>query len=190
MSEAKVKKAKPDIRAITRLVPKSGNLVQGQSELPIDPQLAKEAAEIIAASQNHYGASEGDADLRKAVAEKIKRYNGIEVNVDAKPWEVMITNGGTGALIGIAQSYLNGKSALVFEPYYPYHRRILEEFGGKTEAFELDENLTFEKDALLARCKELKDRAEFPLKAIVVCTPANPSGKVMTETELQSIADV
>ena len=190
MSEAKVKKVKPDIRAITRLVPKSGNLVQGQSELPIDLQLAKEAAEIIAASQNHYGASEGDTNLRKAVAEKIKRYNGIEVDVDAKPFELMITNGGTGALIGIAQSYLKGRSALVFEPYYPYHRRILEEFGGKTEAFDLDENLTFEKDALLARCKELKDRAEFPLKAIVVCTPANPSGKVMTQAELEAIAEV
>jgi len=190
MSEAKVKKVKPDIRAITRLVPKSGNLVQGQAELPIDPQLAKEAAEIIAASQNHYGASEGDANLRKAVAEKIKRYNGIEVDVDAKPFELMITNGGTGALIGIAQSYLKGRSALVFEPYYPYHRRILEEFGGRTEAFELDQKLTFEKDALLARCKELKDRAEFPLKAIVVCTPANPSGKVMTQTELEAVAEV
>ena len=190
MSEATVKKVKPDIRAITRLVPKSGNLVQGQSELPIDPQLAKEAAEIIAASQNHYGASEGDANLRKAVAEKIKRYNGIEVDVDAKPFELMITNGGTGALIGIAQSYLKGRSALVFEPYYPYHRRILEEFGGRTEAFELDQKLTFEKDALLARCKELKDRAEFPLKAIVVCTPANPSGKVMTQTELEAVAEV
>src|SRR4029079_11323442 len=181
MSEAKVKKVKPDIRAITRLVPKSGNLVQGQSELPIDPQLAKDAAEIIAASQNHYGASEGDANLRKAAAERRKRYNGVEVDVDAKPFELMIANGGTGALIGIAQSYLRGKSALVFEPYYPYHHRILEEFGGRNEAFELDQKLTFEKDALLARCKELKDRAEFPLKAIVVCTPANPSGKVMTQ---------
>jgi aminotransferase len=190
MTEAKTKKAKPDIRAITRLVPPSGNLVQGQSELPIDPQLAKEAAEIIAASQNHYGGSEGDANLRKAVAEKIRKYNQIEVNVDAKPLEVMITNGGTGALIGIAMSYLRGKSALVFEPYYPYHRRILEEFGGKTETFELDENLTFEKDALLQRCKELKDRAEFPLKAIIVCSPANPSGKVMTQTELEAVAEV
>src|SRR5215211_880845 len=112
MSEAKVKKIKPDIRAITRLVPASGNLVQGQSELPIDPQLAKEAAEIIAASQNHYGGSEGDATLRKAVAQKIKKYNGIEVDVDRKPLELMITVGGTGALIGIAQSYLRGKSAL------------------------------------------------------------------------------
>src|SRR5215510_4876698 len=167
MSEPKAKKIKPDIRAITRLVPPSGNLVQGQSELPIDPELAKAAEEIIAASQNHYGGSEGDANLRKAVAEKISKYNGITVDVDAKPFELIISNGGTGALIGIAQSYLKGKSALVFEPYYSYHRRILEEFGGKTEAFELDENLTFEKDALLARCKELMGRAEYPLKAII-----------------------
>src|SRR5436189_5071133 len=108
MTEAKVKKVKPDIRAITRLVPPSGNLVQGQSELPIDPQLAKEAAAIIAASQNHYGGSEGDASLRKAVAEKIKRYNGIEVDPDARPFELLVTSGGTGALIGIAQSYLRG----------------------------------------------------------------------------------
>jgi aminotransferase len=190
MTEAKTKKVKPDIRAITRLVPPSGNLVQGQSELPIDPQLAQEAAAIIAASQNHYGGSEGDANLRKAVAEKIKKYNGIELDPDARPFQLMITNGGTGALVGIAQGYLKGKSALVFEPYYPYHRRILEEFGGKTETFELDEKLEFEKDALLARCKELIDRKEFPLKAIVVCSPANPSGKVMSQTELEAVADV
>jgi len=190
MKEQTAKKVKPDIRAITRLVPPEGNLVQGQSELPIDPQLAREAFEIINASKNHYGGSEGDANLRRAVADKINRYNGIEVDLDRKPLELMITNGGTGALIGIAQSYLRDKSALVFEPYYPYHRRILEEFGAKTETFELDEKLTFEKDALLKKCKELKDRREFPLKAIIVCTPANPSGKVMTQTELEAIAEV
>ena len=184
-------KVKPDIRAITRLVPPSGNLVQGQSELPIDPQLAAEAGAIIAASQNHYGGSEGNEDLRKAVAAKIFKYNNIEVDPDARPFEVMITNGGTGALIGVAQSYLRGNSALVFEPYYPYHRRILEDFGSKTETFELDPaDLSFEKDALFARCKELKDRSEFPLKMIVVCSPANPSGKVMSQTELEMIADV
>lgn len=190
MSEPKVKKIRPDIRAITRLVPPSGNLVQGQSELAIDPQLAREAGQIIAASQNHYGGSEGDAWLCKAVAEKIKRYNGIDIDVDARPFELMITTGGTGALIGIAQSYLDGHSALVFEPYYPYHRRILEEFGGRTETFELDPDLTFEKEDLLARCRELVNRKEYPLKAIVVCTPANPSGKVMTQTELEAVAAV
>jgi aminotransferase len=190
MSEAKPKKIKPDIRAITRLVPASGNLVQGQSELPIDTELAKQAAEIIAASHNHYGGSEGDANLRKAVAEKIAKYNGIQIDVDERPFELMITNGGTGALIGLTQSYLRRKSALVFEPYYPYHRRILEEFGGKTESFDLDPQLGFEKDALLARCRELANRSEYPLKAIIVCSPANPSGKVMTQTELEAVAEV
>jgi aspartate/methionine/tyrosine aminotransferase len=58
--------------------------------------LAAEAAKIIAASQNHYGGSEGDENLRKAVTEKIAKYNGIELHVDARPYEVMITNGGTG----------------------------------------------------------------------------------------------
>jgi aminotransferase len=190
MTEAKAGKVKPDIRAITRLVPPSGNLVQGQSELPIDPQLAREAAEIIAASQNHYGGSEGDAGLRKAVAAKVAKYNNIEVDPEARPFEVMVTNGGTGALVGIALSYLQGKSALVFEPYYPYHKFIIEKFGGKTEPFELDERLTFEKDDLLAHCKRLKDRVDFPLKAIIVCTPANPSGKVMTTAELEAVAEV
>ncbi len=190
MSEPTLKKAKPDIRAITRLVPPSGNLVQGQSELPIDPRLAKEAADIIAASQNHYGGSEGDYELRKAVAEKIAKYNDISVDADARPFEVMVTNGGTGALIGIAQGYLKNSSALVFEPYYPYHRRILEEFNAKTETFELDDRLTFEKDELMARCRELKKRTEFPLKAIIVCTPANPSGKVMSQIELEAVAEV
>jgi aminotransferase len=189
MTEVRRTKIKPDIRAITRLVPPSGNLIQGQSELPIDPQLAREAAEVIAASQNHYGGAEGDKNLRKAVAEKIARYNHIDVDLDARPFELMVTNGGTGALVCLAQSYLKGKSALVFEPYYPYHRRILEEFGGKTETFELDAQLTFEKDALRARCRELKDRSEYPLAAIIVCSPANPSGKVNSQTELEAIAD-
>jgi len=190
MTETKAQKVKPDIRAITRLVPASGNLVQGQSELPIDPRLAAEAAAIIAASQNHYGGSEGDATLRLAVAEKISKYYGVDIEVDARPYQLMITNGGTGALIGIAHHYLRDKSALVFEPYYPYHRRIIEEFGGKNETFELDQNLQFEREGLLARARELKGRKEYPLAAIIVCSPANPSGKVMSLSELEAIADV
>lgn len=190
MSEPKPTKVKPDIRAITRLVPPSGNLVQGQSELPIDPRLAREAAEIIAAGQNHYGGSEGDAGLRSAVAEKISKYNQIDVDAGARPFELMVTNGGTGALIGIALSYLKGNSALVFEPYYPYHKYIIERFGGKTEPFELDGRLQFEKERLMAHCRMLRDRKEFPLKAIIVCSPSNPSGKVMTQVELDAVADV
>jgi len=110
-------KQKPDIRAITKLVPPRGNLVQGQSELPIDAELAAEAARVIAASQNHYGAAEGLPELRRAVAEKIGAYNGIRLDPDAQPLELLITPGGTGALVAIAQTYLKNHAALVFEPY-------------------------------------------------------------------------
>ncbi|HEY1404257.1 MAG TPA: aminotransferase class I/II-fold pyridoxal phosphate-dependent enzyme, partial [Pyrinomonadaceae bacterium] len=173
-----MKKVKPDIRLITRLVPADGNLVQGQSELAIDPNLARAAGDMIAASQNHYSPAEGARELRRAVADKIRTFNGIDVDPDASSLELIITPGATGGLVAIADAYLKDSATLVFEPYYPYHRRIIEELGGRAEVFQLSgETLDFEKEELRARCRELKSRREFPLRAIIVCTPVNPTGK-------------
>ncbi|HJZ81406.1 MAG TPA: pyridoxal phosphate-dependent aminotransferase [Pyrinomonadaceae bacterium] len=184
-------KKKPDIRAITRLVPPSGNLVQGQSELAIDPALARAASEMIAASQNHYSPAEGVGELRRAVAQKIARFNGVEIDAEASPLELLITPGATGALVAIARTYLAGGAALVFEPYYPYHRRIPDELGGRTEVLQLrGENLELDSDELRARCRELKRRQPYPLRAIIACTPVNPTGKVFTSKELEAIAGV
>jgi aminotransferase len=186
-----MKKSKPDIRLITRLVPPDGNLVQGQSELAIDPNLARAASEMIAASQNHYSPAEGARELRRAVADKIRAFNGVEVDPDASPLELLITPGATGGLVAIADAYLKDSAALVFEPYYPYHRRIIEELGGRAETFRLSgETLEFDREELRARCRELKSRREFPLRAIIVCTPVNPTGKVFTREELTAIAEV
>ena len=184
-------KIRPDIRAITRLVPASGNLVQGQSELVINPALACAASEVIHASRNHYSPAEGVIELRNAVAKKIALFNGIEVDPQATPLELLITPGATGGLIAIAHTYLRAASALVFEPYYPYHRRILDELGGRTEVLPLHgENLELDGDELRDRCRELKNRQPFPLRAIIACTPVNPTGKVFTRDELEMIAAV
>jgi aminotransferase len=184
-------KARPDIRALTRLVPSSGNLVQGQSELAIDPVLAGAAGRIISGSKNHYAPAEGLADLRQAVAKKISTFNRIEVDPDGDPLQLLITPGATGALIAIAQTYLRNASALVFEPYYPYHRHILTELGGSTDVLPLHgEKLELDVADLRARCRELKTRKSFPLRAIIVCTPVNPTGKVFTRSELEAVADV
>ncbi len=184
-------KSRPDIRALTRLVPSSGNLVQGQSELSINPALASAASRIIAASQNHYGPAEGLIELRRTVAEKISTFNGILIDPESDPLQLLVTPGATGALIAIAQTYLTSASALVFEPYYPYHRHILTELGGSAEVQALHgENLELDTDELRARCRVLKNRKEFPLRAIILCTPANPSGKVFSKTELEAIAAV
>ncbi|HEX7334536.1 MAG TPA: pyridoxal phosphate-dependent aminotransferase [Pyrinomonadaceae bacterium] len=184
-------RTQPEIRTITRMVPASGNLVQGQSELAISPALAEAAGKIISASRNHYSPAEGVGALREAVAQKIARFNNIEVDPKATPLELLITPGATGALIAIAHTYLQGRSAMVFEPYYPYHRRILDELGGHANVFPLrGENLELDADELRVRCREWKNRSEFPLKAIIACSPANPTGKVFTSDELAAIAAV
>ena len=185
------KKSRPDIRALTRRVPSSGNLVQGQSELAINPALADAARRVIAASQNHYGPAEGLAQLRRAVAEKIFAFNGIVIDPEGDPLQLLITPGATGALIAIAQTYLRNASALVFEPYYPYHRHILSELGGSTEVLRLDgEKLELDTDELRARCRKLKNREAFPLRAVILCTPGNPTGKVFSRSELVAVAAV
>jgi len=185
------KKSRPDIRALTRRVPSSGNLVQGQSELAINPALADAARRVIAASQNHYGPAEGLSQLRRAVAEKIFAFNGIVIDPEGDPLQLLITPGATGALIAIAHTYLRNASALVFEPYYPYHRHILSELGGSTEVLRLDgEKLELDTDELRARCRKLKNRDAFPLRAIILCTPGNPTGKVFSRSELVAVAAV
>ena len=181
----------PEIRTITRLVPPDGNLVQGQSELAINPQLAQAANQLIKASRNHYSPAEGVSPLREAVAQKIARFNQLEVDPKGTPLELLITPGATGALIAIAHTHLKDSSALVFEPYYPYHRKILDELGGRTHVLPLHgENLELDRDELRARCREFKDRSEFPLRAIIVCSPANPTGRVFTRAELEAVASV
>jgi len=184
-------KTQPDIRALTRLVPPSGNLVQGQSELAINPALAEAASRNIAASKNHYSPAEGVAELRRGVAEKISAFNGVMIDPKGIPLELLITPGATGALVAIAQTYLHGASALIFEPYYPYHRHILSELAGSTELLKLHgKKLELDPDELRTRCRELKNRKAFPLRAIILCTPANPTGKVFSSSEVAAVAAV
>src|SRR5215470_15334352 len=132
-----VTKPQPDIRAIARLIPASGNLVQGQNELPIHPALAEALDGVIASGLNHYSFFEGVDELRRAVAEKVRTHNGVGIDADRRPLELIITPGATGSLVSIAQTFLRGGSALVFEPYYPYHKRIVTELGGAVDVVKL-----------------------------------------------------
>ena len=97
------------------------------------------------------------------MAERSLRFNGIVIDPEDDPLQLLITPGATGALIAIAQTYLKSASALVFEPYYPYHRHILNELGGSTEVLPLHgEKLELDTDEFRARCRELKSRKDVP----------------------------
>lgn len=189
--QTKTKITQPDIRAIARLIEPEGNLVQGQNEVALHPLLQKAINEVVAEGLNHYSFFEGVEGLRHAVAEKVKRYNGVTVNPDAQPLELIITPGGTGGIVTISHTYLRGASAVLFEPYYPYHKMTLASCDARIDTVKLrGENLELDVDELRRVCREGTRRAEYPIKAIIVCSPANPTGRVFHREELQSIVAI
>ncbi len=189
--QAKAKPTQPDIRAIARLIKPSGNLVQGQNEIALHPMLQASLDKAVAAGLNHYSFFEGVDELRRAVADKVKHFNGITVNPDAQPLELMITPGGTGGIVTISHTYLRGASAVVFEPYYPYHKKTLTTCDARTDVVKLrGDNLELDVDELRRVCREGVQRSAYPIKAIIVCSPANPTGRVFTRDELAAILRV
>jgi aminotransferase len=156
----------------------------------IHPALATAANEVISSGLNHYSFFEGVAELRRAVAEKIRIFNGVTIDPDRRPLELIITPGATGALVSIAHTFLRGASAIIFEPYYPYHKKTLGTCDARAEVVRLQGyNLELDPDELRRACREGVSRADYPLKAIIVCSPANPTGRVFNRQELQSILD-
>ena len=184
------RRTQPDIRAIARLIPPTGNLVQGQNDVALHPDLARALNDVVASGLNHYSFFEGVDELRRAVAEKLRLFNGISIDPDRRPLELVITPGATGGLVTLAHTYLPGAAAVVFEPYYPYHKRTLETAGARTDVVKLrGETLDLDLDELRRVCRDGKSRSAFPLKAIIVSSPANPTGRVFSRAELTSIVE-
>ncbi len=183
-----VKRSQPDIRAIARLVPPSGNLVQGQNEIALHPELVRAINEVIDSGLNHYSFFEGVDELKRAVAEKIRLHNQVIVNPDAQPLELMITPGATGGVVTMSHTYLRGASAVLFEPYYPYHKKTLATCDARADIVKLrGDNLELDVEELRRVCSTGNQRAQYPVKAIIVCSPANPTGRIFTRDELTRI---
>jgi aminotransferase len=180
----------PDIRAIARTVPRSGNLVQGQNEVAISGELARSLNDVVAEGLNHYSFFEGVDELRHAIADKLRLHNGVTIDADARPLELIVTPGATGGLVTIVHTYLRGAAAILFEPYYPYHKKTLETCDARAEIVKLrGDNLELDGDELRRVCREGSSRADHPVKAIVACSPANPTGRVLTRDDLQVIIE-
>ena len=86
-----------------------------------------------------------------------------------------------------SRTHLQNASAIVFEPYYPYHAYSKSWAG--TEVLQLHGQNLVDGDELRGRCRDLKNAGSFPLRAIILCTPVNPTGKVFTRRELEIVAN-
>jgi aminotransferase len=155
------------------------NLGQGICDLPTIPELVEGACDAIRANKATYSKFEGIDILRERIARKVERHNGFTAD-PAK--EIVVTVGSSGGFLAAAMATLNvGDEVILFEPYYGYHLNTFKVLGFEPKFVPLTApDWTIDFDVL---------RAAFTkkTKAIVVCTPSNPSGKMFTREELEKI---
>jgi aspartate/methionine/tyrosine aminotransferase len=170
------------IREMTRLAAQhqAVNLAQGFPDFPA-PQILKDAArEAIAADVNQYAITWGSKPFRDAIAAKYKRNYGIEIDPER---EITVCCGSTEGMMASLMATLNpGDEVVIFEPHY-------ENYGPDTLLSGADRKFvnlrpphwTFDPD-------ELRRAFSKKTKAIILCSPNNPTGRVFERRELEIIA--
>ncbi len=173
-----------EIRAMSVLCDAVGgiNMAQGICDTDVPAPVLEGAKSAIDAGFNIYTRLDGIARLRNAVAADWSRRSSVEVDPDRN---VLITSGATGAFYCAALALLNpGDEAILFEPLYGYHVYTLRNMGVVPNIVPLEYG-TWKLDA-----DALRAAITPKTRCIVLNTPSNPSGKVFTLEELQSIAAV
>jgi len=175
----------PALRQITIEVQRVGgvNLGQGVCQLPV-PELVIEAASKAAADGvNRYTNPRGLSSLREALAQKLSHFNGIH-GLDPES-EILVTCGATGAFEGACAVLLDpGDEVVVFEPHYPYHLTALRRYQAVVKTVRLSAP-DWEIDFDMVR-SHIGPKTKF----VLLNTPGNPTGKVFTRSELESLASI
>jgi aminotransferase len=158
------------------------NLSQGICDTPVPPVVRSAARHAIDDGWNTYTAHTGIAELRLAIARKLERYSGLTINPDT---ELVVSAGSTGALYSACMALLDpGDEVILFEPFYGYHLSTLSATGLKAKFVRLHPpGWTFRIEDVARACTPRT-------RAIIVCTPANPCGKVFTAGELEMLRDL
>ena len=170
------------IREMTREAMKYGavNLSQGFPDFPAPEDIKRVAMQAIADNINQYAITWGAKDFRDAIARKTKWYLGLEIDPEA---EITVTCGSTEGMISAMMATVDpGDEVIVFDPYYENYApdAILSDATPRYVPLRAP-NWTFDRDELRAAFNQ-------KTKAIIICNPNNPTGKVFTRNEMVFIA--
>ncbi|MCU7494718.1 MAG: pyridoxal phosphate-dependent aminotransferase [Ignavibacteria bacterium] len=154
----------------------------GEPDFPT-PEHIKEAAKIgINNNFTKYTVNEGMVELRIAIAEKLKREN----NLDYDPKDILVSNGAKQALFNAVMALVdNGDEVLIPAPYYVSYPEMVKIAGGKPVILK-----TRPEDGFKLLPGTLKSAINEKTKALILCSPSNPTGLVYTESELKGLAEV
>ncbi|WP_260703301.1 pyridoxal phosphate-dependent aminotransferase [Edaphobacter flagellatus] len=173
-----------EIRAMTMESDRVGgvNLAQGVCDTEVPSVVAEAAKAAIDEGHNIYTRLDGIPRLRRAIAEKTERMQGLVVDPER---EVLVTSGATGAFHAVALALFDpGDEVLLFEPFYGYHVGTLRSMRVVPVAVEL------EMGSWALDLDRVRAAITPKTRAIVVNTPSNPAGKVFTRAELEGLAEI
>jgi len=172
------------IRRMTRIAIANNaiNLAQGFPDFDPPKALTDRLAEVSALGPHQYPITMGAPNFRQALARKAGRFMGRTLNPDT---EMVITIGSTEAMVDTIFALTNpGDKIAMFSPYFENYRAQAI-FADCEPVFIPLVPPTFDFDPNV-----IEDAFKQGCKAILICNPSNPSGKVFTYDELKVIADL
>ena len=145
------------------------------------PECIKKAAEkAIREGKTRYTASLGLSELREAITEHYLEKYGVSVS----PNQIIVTNGSSPALMIIFSALLEaGDEVILSDPHYPCYPNMIRFLGGTPVFVKVNEDEEFRFNP-----EEIKERIGSKTKAIVVNSPANPTGHVLDARTMDEIA--
>ena len=170
------------IREMTREALKYGavNLSQGFPDFSAPYDIKRRAMEAIDNDVNQYAITWGSKDFRDAITRKTQSYLGLEIDPET---EITVTCGSTEGMIAAMMATVDpGEEVIVFEPFYENYApdAILSDATPRYVPLRAPD-WNFDRD-------ELKATFNKKTKAIIVCNPNNPTGKVFSREEMEFIA--
>jgi aminotransferase len=158
------------------------NLAQGVCDTEVPLPVRRAATAAAEAGLNQYTRLDGIPSLRSAIANKLRDYN--RLNVDPER-QLLVTSGATGGFFAACMAMLDpGDEVILFEPFYGYHAHTLTALNCVPVYVRLSApDWRFSPD-------DVERIITSRTKAIILNSPANPSGKVMSRAELERLADI
>ena len=172
------------IRRMTRIANKYGavNLSQGFPDFNPPKQITDRLSEVASEGPHQYALTWGAKNFRDAIAAKYEHFSGIKVDPES---EIVVTCGSTEAMMATMLSITNPKDKVViFSPFYENYGADTILSGAEPIYVPLvPPDFTFS-------IEQLENVFKQGAKALILCNPSNPCGKVFTFEELTAIADV
>ena len=173
------------IRRMTRVSNKYGavNLSQGFPDFDPPKEITDRLKEVALTGPHQYPITWGAQNFREALAAKQEHFSGLHIDADE---EIVVTCGSTEAMMSAMMTVCNpGDKVVIFSPFYENYGADTILTGAQPIYVPLKPpSYDFDPDELEAAVKQ------DGVKALVLCNPSNPSGKVFTEHELRIIADL